>query len=144
MSLSISRDLNNLTPEQPSVEENIEKASKILDDYGKELEKNHVVSNGKWEFLIWQYRKLGKPDSMKEKLLDIVITNVLKQLGGGGIMEEIILNMLKTLMEDTEIDDQIYAKVAAEMKEQIPGEKYEPIIGEVFEGLGRELKKPVE
>ena len=144
MSLSISRDLNDLTPKQPSIQENIDKVNKLLDKYGKELKNSQVKSNGEWEFLIWKYRQLGKPESMKDKLLDIVVANVLKQLGGGGIVEEIILNMLKTLMDETEIDDQIYARVANEMKEQIPGEKYEPLIGEVLEGLGRELKKPVE
>ena len=33
MSLSISRDLRNLTPEQPTVDENIEAANKMLKEY---------------------------------------------------------------------------------------------------------------
>ncbi|MFW6281956.1 MAG: hypothetical protein ACOC1O_04090 [bacterium] len=144
MSLSISRDSNDLTPEQPSVEENIEKANEILDNYGKELEKDNVINNGEWAFLIWQYRKLGKPKKMRDKLLDIVMKFVLKQLGGGGIVEDIILDILKTIMEDTDIDDKIYEQVADHLKERIPGEDYEPIIGKVFEGLGKELQKPVE
>lgn len=141
MQLSISRD-DDLTPQQPSIDENIKKANQMLSSYGKKLEKNKV-NNGEWAFLLWQYKKLGKPKSMKDKLLDIAIQFILKQLGGGGIVEDIILDVLKTLMDETDIDDRVYKKVSDHLKEQIPGEKYEPVIGKVLEGLGRELQKPV-
>lgn len=142
MKLSISRDLNDLTPNQPSIDENIKKANQMLSSYGKKLEKNKV-NNGEWAFLLWQCRKLGKPKSMEDKLLDIAIQFLFKQLEGGGIVEDIILDVLKTLMDETDIDDRIYKRVADHLKEQIPGEKYEPVIGKVLEGLGRELQKPV-
>jgi len=143
MKLSISRD-DDLTPEQPSIDENIAAANKMLDRYGRKLEKQYILDNGYWEYIIWKYRQLGRPKSMRERLLNIVIEQVLKQLGGGGIMEEVILDTLEALMDETDIDDKIYAKVAEVTKEKIPGDKYEPLIGRVFEGIGKELQKPVE
>lgn len=74
------------------------------------------------------------------------LTNLIIRIfkGDENFMDKIILQVLKTLIEDTEIDDKLYKKVANEVKEQIPGEEFEPIIGLILEDLGKELQKPVE
>ena len=115
--LSISRS-DDLTPEQPTVDENIEKANEQLKEYA---------------------------DSLDREELPMWLTNIIiRMFKGGNIMDKIILQVLKTLIEDTDIDDKLYKKVADEVKEQIPGEEFEPVIGLVLEGLGKELQKPVE
>ena len=118
MSLSISRDLRNLTPEQPTVDENIAKANRILRDYADSLDRE--------ELPMW--------------LTQLIIRVFSK--GDEDFMNEAVLVFLKTVMEETTLEDVVYKKAADAMKETIPGTQYEPIIGEIMVGLGTELKKP--
>jgi hypothetical protein len=118
MSLSISRDLRNLTPEQPTVDENIAKANRILRDYMDSLDRE--------ELPMW--------------LTQLIIRVFSK--GDEDFMNEAVLVFLKTVMEETTLEDVVYKKAADAMKETIPGTQYEPIIGEIMVGLGTELKKP--
>jgi len=118
MSLSISRDLSNLTPEQPTVDENIAKANRILKDYADSLDRE--------ELPMW--------------LTQLIIRVFTK--GDEDFMNEAVLVFLKTVMEETTLEDVVYKKAADAMKETIPGTQYEPIIGEIMVGLGTELKKP--
>ena len=118
MSLSISRDLSNLTPEQPTVDENIAKANRILKDYADSLDREKLP--------MW--------------LTQLIIRVFTK--GDEGFMNEAVLVFLKTVMEETTLEDVVYKKAADAMKETIPGTQYEPIIGEIMVGLGTELKKP--
>jgi|Wag4MinimDraft_2_1082648.scaffolds.fasta_scaffold00014_43 hypothetical protein len=118
MSLSISRDLSNLTPEQQIVVENIAKANRILKDYADSLDRE--------ELPMW--------------LTQLIIRVFTK--GDEDFMNEAVLVFLKTVMEETTLEDVVYKKAADAMKETIPGTQYEPIIGEIMVGLGTELKKP--
>jgi hypothetical protein len=114
--LSISRG-DDLTPEQPTIDENIAKANEMLDKYGDELDRE--------ELPMW-------------------LTNLIIKIfqGDDNFMDKIILQVLKTIIEDTDIDDKLYGKVADEVKQQIPGEEFEPVIGLVLEALGKELQTP--
>lgn len=113
--LSISRG-DDLTPEQPTVDENIKKANEQLKEYVDKLNRDEIP--------MW---------------LTNIIIRIFK---GGNIMDKIILQVLKTLIEDTDIDDKLYKKVADEIKDQIPGEEFEPVLGMILEGLGKELQTP--
>lgn len=72
-------------------------------------------------------------------LKNLILNYVMK--GGKKIMNELIVKTLKAIMDNTEIDDKVYDKVAEEIKETIPGDDYEPIIGEVLEEVGKRLKQ---
>ena len=120
MNLSISRDLSDLTPEQPTVDENIAKANRILKDYADSLDRE--------ELPMW--------------LTQLIIRVFTK--GDEDFMNEAVLVFLKTVMEETTLEDVVYKKAADAMKETIPGTQYEPIIGEIMVGLGTELKKSEE
>lgn len=117
--LSISRG-DDLTPKQPTVDENIEKANEMLSKYADELERDEIP--------MW--------------LTNLLIS--IFQKGDENFMDKIILQVLKTIIEDTTIDDELYGKIADEVKRQIPGEEFELVIGLILEGLGKELQKPVE
>jgi len=118
MSLSISRDLSNLTPEQPTVDENIAKANQMLQEYKDSLDREEVP--------MW--------------LTNIIIR--IFQEGSNDFMNETILAFLKTVMDNTQIDEQVYKLAGDQMKKTIPGKDYEPVIGEIMEGIGKELQKP--
>lgn len=120
MKLSISRDNSDLTPEQPSIDENIEKANKGLREYVDKLDRDEIP--------MW--------------LTNIIIS--IFQKGDGKIMDKLLLQIVKTIIEDTDVDDQLYKKIADEVKDQIPGEEFEPVIGLILEGLGKELQTPHE
>jgi len=116
MSLSISRDLSDLTPEQPTVDENIEAANKMLKEYMDSLKREEVPM---WVVNLVKYIFLEE-----EKLMDETIARVIEEI------------------QKTELDDQFYKIVAKVMKEKIPGEHFEPIIGTAAIGIGEELRKP--
>lgn len=117
MSLSISRDLSDLTPEQPTIDENITRTNRILKNYADSLDRD--------ELSMW--------------LTQLIIRIFSK--GDEDFMNEAVLVFLKTVMEETTLDDIVYKKAADTMKETIPGTQYEPVIGEIMVGLGTELKK---
>lgn len=119
MKLSISRDNSNLTPEQPSIDENIEKANKELKEYVDKLDRDEIP--------MW--------------LTNIIIS--IFQKGDERIMDKFVADGLKAIQK-TELDDKVYVILADMMKEQIPGTDYEPIIGEAMVGIGEQLKKPVK
>jgi len=147
MKLSISRDNNDLTPEQPSVDENIAEANEILKDYGKELDKEYINDNGYWEFLIWKYKELGRPDNMKELFLNEAIKwgLFLFEKGGGKMdLKNLGFEAANFIMDETELDDQLYKYLANQAKKEIPGHNIEPIAGKMLEGIGKELQKPLE
>jgi len=113
--LSISRG-DDLTPEQPTIDENIAKANEMLDKYGNELDRDEIP--------MW--------------LTNLIIS--IFQKGDENFMNEIILQVIKTIIEDTDIDDRLWKRIADEVKKQIPGEEFEPVIGTILEQLGKELQ----
>ena len=117
--LSISRG-DDLTPEQPTIDENIAKANEMLDKYGDELNRDEIP--------MW--------------LTNIIIS--IFQKGDENFMNEIILQVIKTIIEDTDIDDKLWVRIADEVKKQIPGEEFEPVIGTILEQLGKELQSKNE
>ena len=106
----------DLTPEQPTIDENIAKANEMLDKYGDELDRDEIP--------MW--------------LTNIIIS--IFQKGDENFMNEIILQVIKTIIEDTDIDDKLWVRIADEVKKQIPGEEFEPVIGTILEQLGKELQ----
>ena len=117
--LSISRG-DDLTPEQPTIDENIAKANEMLDKYGDELDRDEIP--------MW--------------LTNIIIS--IFQKGDENFMNEIILQAIKIIIEDTDIDDKLWVRIADEVKKQIPGEEFEPVIGTILEQLGKELQSKNE
>jgi hypothetical protein len=145
MKLEMHRDLNDLAPEQPTIDENIARANRELEEYKKRLDKDYITSNGYWEFLVWKYESLGRPDSMKEKLLAVALEWAeYIFVKGGGIMDmtELAFDALNYVMDETDVDVKLYKFAADKMKKEIPGKKAEPIIGKLMVGLGTELQKP--
>ena len=117
--LSISRG-DDLTSEQPTIDENIAKANEMLDKYGDELNRDEIP--------MW--------------LTNLIIS--IFQKGDENFMNEIILQVIKTIIEDTDIDDKLWTRIADEVKKQIPGEEFEPVIGTILEQLGKELQSKNE
>lgn len=115
--LSLSRG-DDLTPNQPTIDENIEKANRQLKEYADRLNRE--------ELPMW---------------LTVLIIKIFK--GDENIMDKFVAEGLKAIQK-TELDDKVYAILADVMKENIPGTDYEPIIGEALIGIGEELKKPLE
>jgi hypothetical protein len=76
--LSISRG-DDLTPEQPAIDENIAKANEMLDKYGDELDRDEIP--------MW---------------LTNLIISIFKK-GDENFMNEIILQVIKIIIEDTDI-----------------------------------------
>lgn len=145
--MKISRDLNNLVPEQPTIDENIREANRQLDEYQKQLDKNYIKSNGYWRFLLWKYESLGRPKSIKEKLLAVALEWAeFIFMRGGGFMEinDLGYDALNYVMDETDVDDQLYKFLADKIKEEIPGKRIEPIVGKMLVGMGTELQKPEE
>lgn len=153
MKLSISRD-DDLTPDQPSVDENIAVANEVLDDYGRELEGQYIHDNGYWEYLLWKYEQLGRPRSMKQKIFEFAAKWILKSIFGGGgnkMANEQLIDVgkvatqtLTVIMDQTTLDDVAYDKLADMVKEEIPGNYAEPVIGRILVGIGEELMKVEE
>lgn len=146
MGLSISRG-GDLTPEQPTIEENIKKANEILKKYGEELDQQYIKDNGYWEFLIWQYRKLCKPADMEEMLLDTAVNWGIKILFKGGDsmdLKEMGFDAIKFIQDETDLDDQLYKRLADNIKKEVPGHYMEPVAGKALEGIGKELQVPLE
>ena len=112
--MGINKDLNDRI-KQPSTKENIEGMNKELEDMYDSLYGNRIP--------MW--------------LTNLIIL-VFK---GGDFMDKAILAFLKTIMNNTEIDEQVYKLASDQIKETIPGDEYEPMIGEILEGLGKELQK---
>lgn len=116
MNLSISRDLSDLTPQQPTQQDQIDKANQMLQDYMNSLERDEIPM---WVVNLIKYIFLEE-----EKIMGETIAKVIEEI------------------QKTELDDQFYKVVAKVMKERIPGKHFEPIIGEAAVGIGEELKKP--
>lgn len=112
--MEINKDLNDRI-EQPSTKDNIkEMNSKLKDMYNK------LYSN---QLPMW-------------------LTNlIILAFKGGDFVDKTILAFLKTVMDNTEIDEQVYKIASDQIKETIPGEEFEPLIGEILEGIGKELQK---
>jgi len=147
MKLSIHNDLGDLTPKQPTVEENIQKANELLKEYGIKLDKEYINDNGYWEFLLQKYNYLGRPKGMKEKLLNFAAIQMMNAIfGGGDFVEkdailELVANGMTDIMDQTKLDDITFDKAANFVKEQIPGDYIEPVVGRVMVGIGKELMK---
>jgi uncharacterized membrane-anchored protein YjiN (DUF445 family) len=117
MKLSISRDLDDLTPDQPSIDENIDNANQILKEYGDKLDRKEIP--------MW---------------LTKIIIKIFGERGGKNVMDIIIARVIEEIQK-TELDNQLYEIFSNIIKEQIPGEHFEPIIGTALIGIGEELKK---
>jgi len=104
----------DLTPQQPSVDENIDKANQMLDEYGESLSRKEIP--------MW--------------VVDLIIS-ILKE---ESFMDKIAARAIEEIQK-TELDDQLYKIIADVVKEQIPGEHFEPIIGTALIGVGEELRK---
>jgi hypothetical protein len=66
--------------------------------------------------------------------------------GGGDLVDkdailELVANAMSDIMDQTELDDIAFDKAANFVKEQIPGDYIEPVVGRVMVGIGEELMK---
>lgn len=113
----------------------------LIEDANKQLDSIKVekpYNDKKLNKLLLDY-KLFRDDKVKAKIIRYILLLLLK-LGGKRVMNELILKVLEALME-TDLDDRFYKVLAEKVKEEIPGDKYEPLIGEVLEKIGKELQK---
>ena len=107
----------DLTPQQPSVDENIDKANQMLDEYGESLSRKEIP--------MW--------------VVDLIIS-ILKE---ESFMDKIVARAIEEIQK-TELDEQLYKIIADVVKEGIPGEHFEPVIGTALIGIGEELQKAEE
>lgn len=115
MTLSISRE-GDLTPEQPTNEEQIDLANEKIQEYRDYLDRDEVP--------MWVVNLLKYIFKEEEKFMDELVARTLEEI------------------QKTELDEKLYKIVADIVKEQIPGTHFEPVIGTALEGIGAELKKP--
>jgi len=84
---------------------------------------------------------------MKEKLLNFAAIQMMNAIfGGGDFVEkdailELVANGMTDIMDQTKLDDITFDKAANFVKEQIPGDYIEPVVGRVMVGIGKELMK---
>lgn len=114
--MRINRDLTDLTPEQPTKEEQIDMANRMLQEYKESLEREEVP--------MWVVNLLKYIFSKEEKLMDETVARVIEEI------------------QKTDLDDKFYQIIAKVVKEKVPGTHFEPVIGTALEGVGKELKKP--
>lgn len=131
--MNISRD--KLLYEQEDIDTLIDKANKEIAN--TELEQ--VYNDDKLNRMVIEWDIL-RNDEMKVKIAKYMLF-LLYKLGGKRIMNEMIAKALEALME-TDLDDKFYKILADKVKKEIPGNQYEPIMGELLIQLGNELKKP--
>lgn len=131
--MRISRD--RLLYEQEDIDTLIEQANEEIAN--TELEQ--VYDDEKLNQMVLEWDIL-RNDEMKVKIARYILILVIK-LGGKRIMNEMVAKALEALME-TDLDDKFYKILADKVKEEIPGNQYEPIMGELLIQLGNELKKP--
>lgn len=133
--MRIKRD--KLLYEQESIDSLIEKANKEI--ASTEIEEVELYDDEKLNQLVLDYELFGT-DEMKVRIARYILI-ILFKLGGKRIMNEMVAKALEALME-TDLDDKFYKILADKVKEEIPGNQYEPIMGELLIQLGNELKKP--
>ena len=131
--MRISRD--KLLYEQEDIDTLIDKANKEIAN--TELEQ--VYNDDKLNRMVIEWDIL-RNDEMKVKIAKYMLF-LLYKLGGKRIMNEMVAKAIEALME-TDLDDKFYKILADKVKEEIPGNQYEPIMGELLIQLGNELKKP--
>lgn len=131
--MRISRD--KLLYEQEDIDTLIDKANKEIAN--TELEQ--VYDDDKLNRMVIEWDIL-RNDEMKVKIAKYMLF-LLYKLGGKRIMNEMVAKAIEALME-TDLDDKFYKILADKVKEEIPGNQYEPIMGELLIQLGNELKKP--
>lgn len=125
---------------ESEMDERIDQVNQELQEYVNQLLEEHPILNGKWENLLEKYEFSGRNVKMRNTLISVVLSQMINFLKGGDMVEEYILAFVKTIMENTDIDDTVYDIVADKVKETIPGEEYEPIIGKIFVGIGTRLQ----
>lgn len=131
--MRISRD--KLLYEQEDIDTLIEQANEEIAN--TELEQ--VYNDEKLNQMVLEWNIL-RNDEMKVRIARYILILVIK-LGGKRIMNEMVAKGLEAIME-TDLDNRLYKILADKIKEGIPGNHYEPIIGELLIQLGNELKKP--
>lgn len=119
MSLSIHRD-DIFTLNQPSIDENIENANRLLVDY---------VDEHKNDF------KGG--DFMSGK---IEVNTDLKNIDVSEF-DDIIVLILTVIINDTELDDRLMKILSDMVKNSVPGDKFEPLLGKLLVELGEQLQE---
>ena len=125
----------------------IEEANKQLKEMADNLVKdykNYSFSNSHWEYMIWQYEQSNRSEEWRTKLLMEVVKWALWLLKGGDSMDitSLALTAINAVIDKTGLDEQAYKAAADKVKEEIPGEEFEPLIGKILEGMGQELQKP--
>lgn len=131
--LKLSRE--KLLYEQEDIDTLIDKANEEIAN--TELEQ--VYNDDKLNRMVIEWDIL-RTDEMKVKIAKYMLF-LLYKLGGKRIMNEMVAKAIEALME-TDLDDKFYKILADKVKEEIPGNQYEPIMGELLIQLGEELKKP--
>ena len=131
--MNISRD--KLLYEQEDIDTLIDKANEEIAN--TELEQ--VYDDDKLNRMVIEWDIL-RNDEMKVKIARYMLI-LLYKLGGKRIMNEMVAKAIEALME-TDLDDKFYKILADKVKEEIPGNQYESIMGELLIQLGNELKKP--
>lgn len=97
---------------QPSIDDNIKKANDILDDY-----KGGV--------------------NMPNK--DLTINTDLKSINIGDF-DDVIVLILNVIINDTQLDDRLIKLLSELIKNAVPGDKFEPVMGKLLVQLGEELQ----
>lgn len=105
---------------QPTINENIENANRLLTDY---------VDEHKNDF------KGG--DFMSGK---IEVNTDLKNIDISQF-DDIIVLILTVIINDTELDDRLIKLLSQMIKDSVPGDKFEPLLGKLLVELGEQLQE---
>lgn len=74
----------------------------------------------------------------KAKLLKFLFSSLLLKRGPK-VVDKMISTLLWTVLRESDIDDNLLLKLADGIKESIPGEEFEPILGHLLIRLGTKL-----
>ncbi|MFW6002199.1 MAG: hypothetical protein ACOCQD_02580 [archaeon] len=122
-----------------NTDDRIASANELL----SEIDYNIMPNSGEWEQYLIRYELSGRSDGMKKLLIGKIVEQMLNLLFGGGEnmdINNIAVVALSTIMEKTDLDDAVYEAIAEKVKKTIPGDQYEPLIGEFLVQIGTRLK----
>lgn len=75
---------------------------------------------------------------LKARFLKYLLTSLLLKRGPK-VVDKMISTILWTVLRESDIDDKLLLKLSDGIKESIPGEEFEPIIGHLLIRLGTKL-----
>lgn len=113
--MNLLKELN-----QPSIDDNIENGNRLLSDYVNEHKNDY---------------KGG--DFMSGNIeIDTDLKNIdISQF------DDIIVLILTVIINDTELDDRLMKLLSEMIKNSVPGDKFEPLLGQLLVELGEQLQE---